>query len=126
MHRTINPWERAAFVIIFVLGAWLRFQHIGDIEVNVDQVYPIWQAIQTLDAGQFPLIGQGTSVLFANPPLTGYFFAPFMALIRHPIAAYTFTLILNTFAIWLAYRALRWLIGTRPALIGALLFASSR
>jgi hypothetical protein len=123
MHRTINRWERVAFVMIFMLGAWLRFQHIGDIEVNVDQVYPIWQAIQTLDASQFPLVGQGTSVLFANPPLTGYFVAPFMALVRHPIAAYTFTLILNTFAIWLAYRALRWLIGTRPALIGALLFA---
>jgi 4-amino-4-deoxy-L-arabinose transferase-like glycosyltransferase len=123
MHTTINPWERLALVIIFALGAWLRFQHIGDIEVNVDQAYPIWQAIQTLDAGQFPLAGQGTSVLFANPPLTGYFFVPFIALVRHPIAAYTLTLTLNTFAIWLAYRALRWLIGTRPALIGALLFA---
>jgi hypothetical protein len=123
MHTTINPWERLALVIIFALGAWLRFQHIGDIEVNVDQVYPIWQAVQTLDAGQFPLTGQGTSVLFANPPLTGYFFVPFIALVRHPIAAYTVTLTLNTFAIWLAYRALRWLIGTRPALIGALLFA---
>jgi 4-amino-4-deoxy-L-arabinose transferase-like glycosyltransferase len=123
MHTTINPWERLALVVIFAIGAWLRFQHIGDIEVNVDQAYPIWQAIQTLDAGQFPLAGQGTSVLFANPPLTGYFFVPFIALVRHPIAAYTLTLTLNTFAIWLAYRALRWLIGTRPALIGALLFA---
>ncbi len=123
MHETLNPWERIALVIIFALGAWLRFQHLGDIEVNVDQVYPIWQAIQTLDAGQFPLAGQGTSVLFANPPLTGYFFAPFIALVRHPIAAYAVTLTLNTFAIWLAYRALRWLLGTRPALIGTLLFA---
>ncbi len=62
-------------------------------------------------------------MLFANPPLTGYFFAPFIALVRHPIAAYAVTLTLNTFAIWLAYRALRWLLGTRPALIGTLLFA---
>jgi hypothetical protein len=110
-------------IVIFVVGAWLRFQHIGDIEVNVDQVYPIWQAIQTIDAGDLPLAGQGTSVLFANPPLTGYFFIPVIALTRQPIAAYAVTLTLNTFAIWLAYRGLRWLIGTRPALIGAALFA---
>jgi hypothetical protein len=123
MRKALNSWERLALIIIFALGAWLRFQHIGDIEVNVDQVYPIWQAIQTLDVGQFSLAGQGTSVLFANPPLIGYFFVPFIALVRHPIAAYAVTLTLNTFAIWLAYRALRWLIGTRAALIGTLLFA---
>ena len=116
-------WERLALVMIVTVGAWLRFQHLGDIEYNIDQVYPIWQAIRTLDAGAFPLTGQGTSVLFANPPLTGYLFLPFIAFTRQPLAAYVVTLALNTFAIWLAYRALRWLVSTRPALIGAALFA---
>jgi hypothetical protein len=125
MQHPLTSWERVALVVILAVGAWLRFQNMGDIEVNVDQVYPIWQAIQTLDAGALPLAGQGTSVLFANPPLTGYFFAPFVALARHPIAAYAVTLTLNTFAIWLAYRALRWLTGTRPALIGAVLLAAN-
>ncbi len=125
MRHLFTPWERLALIAIVAVGASLRFQHMGDIEVNVDQVYPIWQAIQTLDAGEFPLAGQGTSVLFANPPLTGYLFAPLIALVRHPVAAYAATLILNTVAIWLAYRALRWLIGTRPALIGATLFAAN-
>jgi len=118
-----NHRERLALIVIIAVGAWLRFQHLGDIEYNIDQVYPVWQALNTLDEGHVPLVGQGTSVLFANPPLTGYFFTPMIALLRQPIAAYTLTLILNTFAIWLAYRALRWLIGTRPALVGAALFA---
>jgi 4-amino-4-deoxy-L-arabinose transferase-like glycosyltransferase len=123
MRESPTFWERLALIAIVAVGAWLRFQNIGDIEYNIDQVYPIWQAIQTLDAGQWPLVGQGTSVLFANPPLTGYLFAPVIALVRQPLAAYAVTLTLNTFAIWLAYRALRWLIGTRPALVGAALFA---
>ncbi len=116
-------FERFALLLILLIGAGLRFQHLGAIEYNVDQVYPIYQSIRTLDEGDFPLAGQGTSVLFANPPLTGYFFAPLIALVRHPLAAYMFTLILNTFAIWLVYRALNRLIAPHPALIGVALFA---
>jgi 4-amino-4-deoxy-L-arabinose transferase-like glycosyltransferase len=123
MSHSRTAWDRLALVVIFTVGAWLRFQHIDDIEYNIDQVYPVWQALQTLDTGALPLAGQGTSVLFANPPLTGYLFVPALALVRQPIAAYALTLLLNTFAIWLAYRGLRWLIGTRPALLGAALFA---
>ncbi|HVO68645.1 MAG TPA: hypothetical protein VMT24_01285, partial [Aggregatilineaceae bacterium] len=123
MRHPGTRWERVALLAIVVVGAWLRFQHIGDIEYNIDQVYPVWQAFQTLDAHRLPLVGQGTSVLFANPPLTGYFFVPMIALVRQPLAAYTLTLMLNTLAVWLAYRALRWLVGTRPALAGAALFA---
>jgi 4-amino-4-deoxy-L-arabinose transferase-like glycosyltransferase len=118
LHR-----ERLILVVILVVGAWLRFQHIGDIEYNIDQAYPIWQALKTLDTGVLPLVGQGTSVLFANPPLTGYLLLPALALLREPIAAYMVTLMLNTLAIWLVYRGLRWLIGTRLALVGTALFA---
>lgn len=123
MHTTAHQWERAALLLILMIGAWLRFQNIDDIEYNIDQVYPIWQAIQTLDAGDLPLAGQGTSVLFANPPLTGYFYLPLIALVRQPVAAYMLTITLNSLAIWLAYRALRSLLGRYPALIGVFLFA---
>ena len=118
-------WEFLALIIIISVGAFLRFHRLGDIEFNIDQLYPIWQSLQTLDKGVFPLAGQGTSVLFANPPLTGYIFLPFIAMTRDPMAAYLVTLTLNSFAIWLTYRGLRWLIGTHPALIGAALFAIS-
>ncbi|MBN1566114.1 MAG: hypothetical protein JXA10_19905 [Anaerolineae bacterium] len=120
---TTTHGDRLTLLLLLIIGVGLRVQHSGEIEYNIDQVYPIWQAIQTFDAGQFPLAGQGTSVLFANPPLTGYLFVPVIALVRWPIAAYAVTLTLNTVAIWLAYRGVRWLLGTRPALIAAALFA---
>ncbi len=124
-HRdALSPTLRRALLgVILAAGAWLRFQHLGAIEYNVDQAYPVWQAIRTLREGALPLVGQGTSVLFANPPLTGYLYIPVIALFRAPLAAYLFTLILNTFALWLAYRALERLLGTRVALVGAALFA---
>jgi 4-amino-4-deoxy-L-arabinose transferase-like glycosyltransferase len=118
-------WERVLLAIILVAGFWLRFQNIGAIEFNIDQVYPVWQALNTLDTGELPLTGQGTSVLFSNPTLTGYFFVPLMLLSREPIMAFLLTITLNSFAIWLAYRGLRWLIGTRPALLAAAFFAAS-
>jgi len=125
MSHSLNAWERLVLLAILAAGAWLRFQHTGDIEYNIDQVYPIWQAIQTLDEEQFPLTGQGTSVLFDNPPLTGYLYLPVVALARQPIAVYVVTILLNTFAIWLAYRTLTRLLGPRPALAGAALFAAN-
>ncbi|MCC6798830.1 MAG: glycosyltransferase family 39 protein [Anaerolineae bacterium] len=111
--------------IVLAFGVWLRFQHFGAIEYNIDQAYPVWQALQTLDTGALPLAGQGTSVLFANPPLTGYLLVPALAIARQPAAAYLFTLALNTLALPLSYSALRRLIGARAALVGAALLAAS-
>lgn len=125
MHITLSRGERLALLAIVLAGAWLRFQHMGSIEVNIDQVYPIWQALHTLDAGQFPLAGQGTSVLFDNPPLTGYLYLPVIALARQALAVYMLTIALNTLAVWLAYRGLSGLLGTRAALVGAALFAAN-
>jgi len=129
MPYVLTRWERLALAVILMVGAWLRFQHLDAIELNIDQAYPIWQAVQTLDEGELPLTGQGTSVLFANPPLTGYLYLPVVALFRDPLAVYVFTLALNTFAIFLVYRALIRLVrrypitGMYPALFGAALFA---
>ncbi|MEW6579863.1 MAG: hypothetical protein AB1435_11790 [Chloroflexota bacterium] len=125
MQDTLSRGERLALLAILLAGAWLRLQHTGSIEVNIDQVYPLWQALHTLDAGQFPLAGQGTSVLFDNPPLTGYLYLPVVALTRQALAVYVFTIALNTLAVWLAYRGLRRLLGTRAALVGAALFAAN-
>lgn len=125
METAAPRWTRYALAAILVAGAWLRFQHLGAIEYNVDQAYPVWQAIRTLAEGVLPLTGQGTSVLFANPPLTGILYLPAIALWRGPLAAYLLTLTLNTFAIWLAYRGLRGLLGTRAALVGAALLAAN-
>ncbi len=115
--------HRTLLGIILLIAAFLRAQYLFQIEHNVDQAYPIWQALQTLDRGVLPLAGQGTSVLFANPVLTGYLFLPFIALTRSPISAYVFTIALNTLGILLAYRAVKDLLGVRVALIAAALMA---
>jgi 4-amino-4-deoxy-L-arabinose transferase-like glycosyltransferase len=114
---------RAALLAIMLLAALLRAQYLLQIEHNVDQAYPIWQALQTIDRGAFPLAGQGTSVLFANPTLTGYLFVPLIALTRSPVSAYVLTIALNTLGVLLAYRAIKGLLGARVALIAAALMA---
>lgn len=77
----------------------------------------------TIDRGVFPITAQGTSVLFANPALTGYLFVPWVVLTRSPLGAYVFVIALNTLAIWLAYLAAAQLLDARHALIVAFLMA---
>lgn len=117
-HRT-DPWPLA----LFVAAALLRFSYLTEIEHNVDQAYPIWQALRTLEHGLLPLVGQGTSVLFANPALTGYLYLPFVAVTRSPLGAYLLVIALNSLAVPLAYRAIRALLGQRAGLIAAALMA---
>lgn len=115
--------ERGTLLIILLAAALLRAAYLLQIEHNVDQAYPIWQALQTLDHGIFPLAGQGTSVLFANPALTGYLFIPVVGLTRSALGAYMFTITLNTLGVFLAYRAVKTALGTIPALVTAALLA---
>ena len=110
-------------LVIMLVAVFLRARLFLQIEHNIDHAYPVWQALTTLDRGVFPLVGQQTSVLFANPPLTGYLFLPLVALIRSALAPYVLVIPLNTLGVLLTYRALRRLIGTDGALIGAALMA---
>ncbi len=110
-------------LLLLLVAALLRFHHLAAIEHNVDQAYPIWQALNTLEHGVWPLVGQGTSVLFANPALTGYLYLPFVALTRSPLGAYLLVISLNTLAVLLAFRAVRGLLGYFPALVAAALMA---
>ncbi|MCI0713311.1 MAG: hypothetical protein L0154_24350 [Chloroflexi bacterium] len=120
-----SHWERLTLYLIIAIGAWLRFQNLGTIKFNIDQVYPIWQALNTLDSGQIVLTGQNTSVIFPNPPLTGYLYLPLVAATRSPLSVLVLVIPLNTFAIYLVFLSLRWIIGTRPALVGTALFATN-
>ncbi len=108
---------------LLMLAALLRFSYLAEIEHNVDQAYPIWQALHTLEHGTLPLVGQGTSVLFANPALTGYLYLPFVALTRSPLGAYMLVITLNSLAVPLAYRAIRTLLNRRAGLVAAVLMA---
>jgi hypothetical protein len=121
--RGLTRLQLAGLVVIMLMAAGLRAAHLGLIEHNVDHAYPIWQALTTLDRGAWPLAGQGTSVLFANPPLTGYLFLPGLALTRSPISAYGLVIALNTLGLYLAFAVARRLVNTPVALLAAGLLA---
>jgi 4-amino-4-deoxy-L-arabinose transferase-like glycosyltransferase len=122
IFRLTSP-ERLLLAVILLVAAFLRGHYLLQIEHNVDHAYPVWQALNTLEHGVFPLAGQGTSVLFANPALTGYLYLPFIALTRSPLGAYILVIALNTLAVLLAFRAARGLLGARTALAAAFLLA---
>lgn len=112
-------------VLITLLAVFLRLQNLGAVEHNVDHAYPISQALHSLEQGVFPITAQGTSVLFANPPLTGYLFLVPLSLSRSPYGVYLFVIALNTLAVPLSYVTARRLLprGDGFALIVAFLVA---
>lgn len=118
-----NTTRTLLIILIMGVALFLRLRYLGEIEHNVDHAYTVWQAMSTLDRGTLPLAGQGTSVLFANPPLTGYLFIPAVALTRSPLGVYVFVIALNTLAVWFTYRAGRSLLGWRVGMIAAFLVA---
>lgn len=109
--------------LILALALIVRFRYLLYIEHNIDQAYPIWQALHTLDNGVFPTIGQGTSVLFANAPMTGYMYLPVVALTRSILGVQIGVIALNTLAVWMAYRIAGYMVGARWALVVALIMA---
>lgn len=116
-----SPWRAA--VVILIVAAALRLQNLTAIEHNVDHAYPIWQALTTLEHGKFPILGQGTSVLFANPAFTGYLYILPLLISRSPFVVYLFVIALNTLGVWVAYLGMRHLWREPAALIGMFLMA---
>src|SRR5690606_28207025 len=116
--------ETLLLALIVLIAALLRLMDLETIRYNIDHAYPIWQALLTLDTGTFPIIGQPSSVLFANPPLTGYLFLPILALTRSVTAVYVVVILLNTAAVAFCYQIARDLLrDSRLALIAAFLMA---
>ncbi len=114
----LYAWGAAAVV---ALAGLLRCAYLLQIEHNTDRAYPIWQALLTLERGALPLVGQQTSVLFANPALTGYLYLPAVALTRSPLGPVVFTIALNTLGVWFTFLAGRAVGGPRVGLIAAFL-----
>jgi len=122
----VTAFQRAgayAPLLLLIVALALRLHHVGQIEHNVDQAYPIGQALRTLDRGDLPLLGQGTSVLFANPPLAGYLYLPLVALTRSPLAVQIGIIVLNSVGVLLGFAAIRAAAGGRAAWIGGWLLA---
>ena len=116
-------FEHLLLWIILAVALIARFRYLVYIEHNIDQAYPIWQALNTLDNGIFPTIGQGTSVLFANAPMTGYLYLPIVALTRSILGVEVLVIALNTLAVWMGYRVACHVLGKYWALLVALILA---
>jgi 4-amino-4-deoxy-L-arabinose transferase-like glycosyltransferase len=121
--HTLPSWLAPAFLTL--LGAWLRFYHLADFYANVDHAYPIAQAIRWLQWGQWPSLGQGTSILFANPPGMSYLMAVPWALFGSEWGAAYFSAALNLLAVPLIYQAARRAGGRGTGLAAAALAAAN-
>lgn len=112
-----------ALWVILGVAAVFRFWYLNAIEHTIDHAFPVWQALQTLELGRWPVTSQGTSVAFDNPALLGYLYLPLMAVFRSVLAVYGVVIALNTLAVWLVYRTAHRLFGDGRALIAAALMA---
>lgn len=110
-------------LLLLIVALALRLHDVGQIEHNVDQAYPIGQALRTLDRGDLPLLGQRTSAQLPNPPLAGYLYLPVVALTRSALAVQIVIIALNSAGVALAWAAIRTAAGPRAACIGGWLLA---
>lgn len=98
-----NTWRWFAYGV-FALALFLRLSYLLQIEHNVDHAYYIGQALRTLEQGEFPIVGQRTSLQFPNSAFLGYVYAPILWLFPTILAVYVFVIALNTLAVYFTYR----------------------
>ncbi len=124
MSKQLKRTTFAMLIVLTLAGLVLRLYALDAIRFNIDHAYPIWQALRTLSYGQWPLVGQATSVLFANPALTGYLYLPPLMLWSSPLAVYGLVVALNTLAIPFTFHTAHALLKREfPALVAAALVA---
>jgi len=104
-HGTIHSryWRWGAFFLL-AIAFFLRFSYLLQIEHNVDHAYYIGQALRMLDLGEFPIVGQRTSLQFPNSAFLGYVYTPLLAFSRLTLVLYVFVIALNTLATYFVYR----------------------
>lgn len=111
------PW------LLFLLAFWARFHNLLLIEHNVDHAYYVGQALRTLDRGEWPIIGQATSLQVPNSAFLGYLYLPLLGLTRTVLSAYMLVIALNSVGAALIYRLGVATIGVTGAVIAGLLYA---
>jgi hypothetical protein len=96
---------------------------VGEIRYSYDHSYPVFQALKLLDGGQWPVVGQPSSVFLDNPVLMAYIQAAPLLLWRSPLAVQLFILIFNSAAVWFVYRVAAEMLDRNAGLVAAFLFA---
>lgn len=122
---------RLALLLILLLAAYLRLNHLDWTEFKLDEAHLSQLAYDMARHGQIPLTGIGSSVGIVNPPLAAWLLAIPYSVSASPIVATGFIAALNGLAVLACYGLARRLFaasGKRAwiaALAATLLFAVS-
>ncbi len=116
---------RLALVAIMLLAAYLRLSNLELTEFKLDEAHVCSKAAEFLASGRPPLVGIGSSVGAANPPLFIYLMAIPVSLSRNPAVIAGFIALLNVGAVLGCYLLARKHFGEKVGLIATLLFAVS-
>ena len=116
---------RVALVAIVLLAAYLRLGNLELTEFKLDEAHVCSRAAEFLASGRPPLVGIGSSVGAANPPLFIYLTAIPVSLSKNPVVIAGFIALLNVGAVLGCYLLTREYFGEKAGLIATLLFAVS-
>jgi len=119
------PVEKLALIGIMLLAAYLRLGRLELVEFKLDEAHVCSRAAEFIASGRPPLVGIGSSVGVANPPLFIYLMAIPLSLSRNPIVIAGFIALLNVGAVLGCYLLAREYFEEKVALIATLLFAVS-
>jgi hypothetical protein len=114
-----------ALIGIMLLAAYLRLSHLELTEFKLDEAHVCSRAAEFLSSGRPPLVGIGSSVGAANPPLFIYLTAIPVSLSKSPMVIAGFIALLNVGAVLGCYLLAREYFGEKVALMATLLFAVS-
>lgn len=115
---------RFSLLLILLLAAYLRLNHLEWTEFKLDEAHLSQLAYDMARHGQIPLTGIGSSVGVVNLPLAAWLLAVPYALSPSPIVATGFIAALNVLAVLACYGLARKMFNSSgAALTAALLFA---
>jgi len=114
-----------ALIGIMLLAAYLRLSNLELTEFKLDEAHVCSRAAEFLASGRPPLVGIGSSVGMANPPLFIYLMAIPVSLSKNPAVIAGFIALLNVGAVLGCYLLTREYFGEKVASITTLLFAVS-
>ncbi len=117
--------SKLALIAIMLLAAYLRLSNLDLTEFKLDEAHVCSKAAEFLASGRPPLVGIGSSVGAANPPLFIYLTAIPVSLSKNPTVIAGFIALLNVGAVLGCYLLTREYFGEKAGLIATLLFAVS-
>ncbi len=103
-HHASRLTHYSLLVIVLLLAAYLRLNHLEWTEFKQDEAHLSQIAYDMAWHGQIPLTGIGSSVGIVNPPMAAWLLSIPYSLSADPIIATAFVAALNVLAVAMSYR----------------------